>query len=257
MNFPYSQTKLCVFTFFCLSTRWTQSAKTGPSVALPWRDLYDTSPQFLLTQGRVISPVCWVHWRRRAEGWRGGWRWRARCQVHERRLKFCAASGQSCQRQTMQAEGAGAQLAHTVVYRLHESLELTINALTHHAYATHSWQTPDAILHTQYFAYTKCSYEGLNRTWKNRGCWKEAPKNALTMSSELLASSLRTVIICNPLVAKAFHGRGSRHMHTEECKNVAWSSDVTGQCAQCAFARASTCSSSHRKVFSFKLFKFL
>ena len=78
--------------------------------------------------------------------------------------------------------------------------------------------TPYAILHTQYFAYTKCSYEGLNRTWKNRGCWKEAPKNALTMSSELLASSLRTVSICNPLVANAFHGRESRHMHTEECR---------------------------------------
>ena len=66
---------------------------------------------------------------------------------------------------------------------------------------------------SQYLSCTKCSYEGLNRTWKNRGCWKEAPKNALTMSSELLASSLLIVSICNPLVANAFHGRESTHAH--------------------------------------------
>ena len=33
------------------------------------------------------------------------------------------------------------------------------------------------------------------------------------MSSELLASSLQTVSICNPLVANAFHGRESTHAH--------------------------------------------
>ena len=66
---------------------------------------------------------------------------------------------------------------------------------------------------------------------KKRGCWKEAPENALTMSSELLASPLLIVSTCNPLVVNAFHGRESRHMHTEECKKVAWSSDDKGQCA--------------------------
>ena len=36
---------------------------------------------FCLRKGGLACfdlPVCWVHWWRRAEGWRGGWRWRAK-----------------------------------------------------------------------------------------------------------------------------------------------------------------------------------
>ena len=69
--------------------------------------------------------------------WRLKRRMTMKSQTHERRLEFsgavagaqkeswpvdyknwCAASGQSCQRQTMQEEGAGAQLAHTVYMNL-------------------------------------------------------------------------------------------------------------------------------------------
>ena len=77
--------------------------------------------------------------------------------------------------------------------------------------------TPYAILHQpisflhQMFLWRAEPH--MKKQLKNRGCWKEAPKNALTMSSELLASSLQTVSMCNPLVANAFHGRESTHAH--------------------------------------------
>ena len=56
MNFPYihRQNYVTMFVYFFAGVRvGHNTAQTGPYVALPWRDLYDTSPQFLLTQGRV------------------------------------------------------------------------------------------------------------------------------------------------------------------------------------------------------------
>ena len=53
MSFPHGQNVF--LNLFCWSMRWTQycTVQTGPYVALPQRDLYDTLQQFLLTQGRV------------------------------------------------------------------------------------------------------------------------------------------------------------------------------------------------------------
>ena len=55
----------------------------------------------------------------------------AQLQVRKRILAYgpvdykncCAASGQSCQRQTMQEEGAGAQLAHTQLFTAYMNLK--------------------------------------------------------------------------------------------------------------------------------------
>ena len=75
---------------------------------------------------------------------------------------------------------------------------LTLYAILH--YAANIFLAPNVLMKAQ-------------PHMKKRGCWKEAPKNALTMSSELLASPLLIVRICNPLVANAFQARESTHAH--------------------------------------------
>ena len=144
MNFPYNHRQTYLFTFFAGVRVGDNTAQTGPYAAL-WRGFawllatvfaYASAyKSVLISQVSMLGASVKTSWRLKR-------RMTMKSQAHERRLEFsgavagvqkeswpvdyknwCAASGQSCQRQTMQEEGAGAQLAHTQLFTVYMNLK--------------------------------------------------------------------------------------------------------------------------------------
>ena len=84
---------------------------------------------------------------------------------------------------------------------------------------------------SQYLSCTKCSYEGLNRTWKKQGLLKRGPQECLDHEFRALGV---VIADCEHVQSAGCECLPWARVDTCTLKNaqdVAWSSDDKGQCA--------------------------